>query len=372
MITVGIISEYNPFHKGHMRQIEAIRRSFDTDVTVISLMSGNFVQRGEFAILPKGYRAKAAILSGADLVLEYPYPWSGACAEIFAAGGVAILSALGVNYLCFGSESGELSSLTLQAERLSSNAFESTFSEAIKKNPATAYAVIRDSVYEKLYGESLARRANDILGVQYLLALKKQNSKMKPLVIKREGFESATASRAAYRDENYDELKNLATQYSLEIMAEQKAVRMQKLEEGILLFLRLARADAFDGIMELTDDLRRRMLSAAQKVKTLDEFFEAVASKSYTNARVRRVLLSMLFSVDRATVHSMPAFTRLLGAREKGRAFLEGATFPILKRAGDGATYGEAVAKQVAFADRADCIYQSADENLPLHKPFIL
>ena len=372
MITVGIISEYNPFHRGHERQIEAIRCQFDTDVTVVSLMSGNFVQRGEFAVLPKGYRAKAAILGGADLVLEYPYPWSGACAEVFAAGGVSILTALGLDYISFGSESGSTLLLEREADRLLSDRFESALSEAIKADPKTPYAVKRGEVYESLYGEKISTRANDILGASYLLAMKKQNSPLKPLVIKREGYESATASRAAYRAENSDELKMLVPQYSYDILHEQKPVDMRALESAILTHLRLADDGAFEGVAELSEDLGFRILSAAKKAKTLDELLSLVASKSYTNARVRRVLLSMLFGVKKQDLSEMPLFSRLLGANEKGRRLLDSVTFPILKRAGDHTKYGEAVVRQVAFADRADGIFAMADENSALHKPFIL
>lgn len=372
MTTVGIISEYNPFHAGHLRQIEVIRRHFDTEVTVISLMSGNFVQRGEFAILPKGYRAKAALLGGADLVLEYPYPWSGACAEIFASGGVSLLTSLGIDYISFGSESGDLSALAREADRLSSDTFERALAEAIKRDPATAYAVKREEVYRSLYNEMPQSRANDILGVCYLMAMKRQNSPLKPFVIKREGFESATASRAAYRAENADELKNIVPQCSCGIMSSCKAVDIKALEGGILMMLRLADEGSFEKTAELTADLCYRILAAAKTAEDLKALFETVASKSYTNARVRRVLLSMLFGVTAKKLHEMPAYTRLLAANGKGRAFLDGHAFPILTRAGDAAKYGETVARQVAFANRADRIYRMADENPAVNKPFIL
>lgn len=372
MVTVGIIAEYNPFHNGHKRQIEAVRRQFNGDVTVIALMSGNFVQRGEFAVLPKGYRAKAALLGGVDLVLEYPYPWSGASAEQFAAGGVAILSALGVDYLAFGSECGELSLLSQQAERLMSEEFNTALSLAVKREPAVSYASLREAVYTSLYGESLATRANDILGVSYLVALKAQNSPMKPLVIKREGSESATASRAAYRCENYDELKNLVPQVSYDVLKEQRAVSLASLEKSILVHLRLSKRSDFADVADLTDDLCYRILSAAEKEETLEDFFAAVASKSYTNARVRRVFLAMLFRMRRERLMTLPTFTRLLAAGPAGRRFLDGVAFPVLTRAGDSWRYGEAVREQVAFADRADAIFRMADENEAIHKPFIL
>lgn len=372
MITVGIIAEYNPFHMGHLRQIEAIRRAFDTDVTVVSLMSGNFVERGEFAILPKEYRARVALSEGSDLVLEYPYPWSGACAEVFASGGVSLLTALGVDYISFGSESGDFSRLEREAERLLSEPFEAALAEAIRLDAKTPYAVKRGEVYVSLFGESLSESANDILATAYLVAMKRQKSPLKPLVIKREGRESATASRAAYRAQNYDELNNIVPQYSYETMKNQQAVSLNRLSDAVLMFLRLASPRDFEDVAELTDDLCYRILSAAKKAATLDELLVAVASKSYTNARIRRVILSMLLGVKKERPAQAPAFTRLLAANEKGRAFLDRHPFAILTRAGDAKRYGDTVEEQVAFADRADTIYRMADKNPEIHKPFIL
>lgn len=372
MKTVGIIAEYNPFHNGHARQIEAVRRLFDEEVTVVALMSGNFVQRGEFAVLPKGYRAKAALLGGVDLVLEYPYPYSGASAEYFASGGVAILSALGVDYLAFGSECGELIPLTLQAKRLLSAEFNEALSVAIHDAPDVSYAVRREEVYRLLYGEELSKRANDILGVSYLMAIEKQDSRMKPIVIKREGHESATASREAYRNERYDELNNLVPQCSLEILKEGRAVSLASLERSVMIHLRLSRREDFREVAELSDDLCYRMLAAAEKAETLEDFFAAVASKSYTNARARRALLAMLLRLRRDRLSAAPAYTRLLAANGRGRRFLDGVSFPVLTRAGDASRFDEAVREQVVFADLADRVFAMADTNEPLHKPFIL
>ena len=112
MTTVGIIAEYNPFHNGHKHHIDAIRDHFGADTAVIVVMSGNYTQRGELAIAPKDIRAKTAIDCGANLVLELPFPFSMSSAEFFAKAGVKILNSLGVvDYISFGSESGDIYSL---------------------------------------------------------------------------------------------------------------------------------------------------------------------------------------------------------------------------------------------------------------------
>ena len=124
MAVAGIIAEYNPFHRGHAWQIQEVRRRLGADTAVVACMSGNFVQRGDFAILAKHPRAEAALAGGVDLVLELPTPWSAATAERFAQGGAAVLAAAGVvTHLVFGCETGSLPPLAAAAECLDSPAF---------------------------------------------------------------------------------------------------------------------------------------------------------------------------------------------------------------------------------------------------------
>ena len=119
MAVAGVIAEYNPFHRGHAWQLEELRRRLGTDVPAVACMSGNFVQRGDFALLNKHSRAEMALMGGVDLVLELPTPWAAAGAERFAQGAVAVLAASGVvTHLAFGCESGELAPLQAAAEGL--------------------------------------------------------------------------------------------------------------------------------------------------------------------------------------------------------------------------------------------------------------
>lgn len=120
MIKIAIIAEYNPFHNGHKYQIECVRREFP-QACIIALMSGNFVQRGEGAILPKYLRAEIAVKCGVNAVLELPYPYSSGNAEYFARGAIEILNSLGVDYLCFGSECGDVDTLMNAVRRLLSD-----------------------------------------------------------------------------------------------------------------------------------------------------------------------------------------------------------------------------------------------------------
>jgi len=372
MKTVGIITEYNPFHNGHKRQIEAVRHLWGEDVAVVSLMSGNFVERGDFALLPKEYRAMMAIKGGADLVLELPYPYSGACAEVFARAGVSILSDIGADYLVFGSESGDIAYLEETAKNLADERFEKALAERAKNQSSRAYATLRDEVYEELFSCLPPRKPNDILGVAYLSAIKTLNSKLEAVVVKREGFETATASRAASFTSDVESLGKLVPQDSFDLLQNSKLVSMKTLEKAILAFFRLSDAANFEGVADLPDGLSQRLIVLSKKCKTLDELLESAATKVYTNARIRRSILSCFLGVTQKMLDERPAFTRLLGATERGRAVLNATDFPVLTRAGQYRLFDERVKRQVLFSDRADSLYALADDNPPVNRPFVV
>ncbi len=331
MVSVGIISEYNPFHNGHMRQIEAIRSLLGQDVVVVALMSGNFVQRGDFAILPKGLRAEAALCSGADLVLEFPYPWSGAYAQVFARAGVSLLSALSVDYLAFGSETGELSALRQAAENFASPEFEKAFAREEKACPALSHAVLRQKVYTALYRQEPPRRANDILGAAYLAALSEHPGGPAPLCIRRTGEESATASRAAYLAGDWETLRTLVPEHSFSILEKSKPVTLQSVETALLAFWRLTEAERLR-IADLPADLAERMAAGARKCASLDALMTYCATKNYTNARIRRGMLSAILGVTSERLQKPPAYTRLLAANRRGRNFLAALARPAIAR----------------------------------------
>ena len=164
MKTVAIISEYNPFHSGHKYQIDKIREKFGKDTAIVAVMSGNYTQRGEVAFFSKGARAKAAVLSGVNLVLELPFPFSSSSAEIFAKSGVKIAESIGADYLSFGSESGNLEELLSVADAMSSPEFSEVFAE-LGDNKALGYPERLEKAYEKVSSSSFAFSSNNILSV---------------------------------------------------------------------------------------------------------------------------------------------------------------------------------------------------------------
>ena len=197
MKAVGVIVEYNPFHNGHAYHLQAAKESAKADV-VIAVMSGNFLQRGEPALVSKWYRTKMALLNGVDIVLELPYQFATQKAETFANGAVSILDAIGCHSLCFGSESGDIHSFFQTVDFLDSH--KEIFDENIKKNIKTGVSfpkALSLSFQSLSSTETLVSldKPNNILGFHYLKALKHQKSSIVPLTVKRKN--------ADYHDEHF-------------------------------------------------------------------------------------------------------------------------------------------------------------------------
>ncbi len=337
MKSVAIICEYNLFHNGHLRQINMIREKFaksDEEVTVISLMSGNWVQRGGPALLPACIRAETAVRCGADLVLELPYPWSGGSAEYFARGAVDILNEIGgIEYLCFGSESGDIDMLLRIARNTMTDQYNAAFSKA--KNPRCSgnisEIILRSEIYDRVFGEKLPVLPNDILGLEYLRALHLSGSKIQPFSVKREGTETATETRRLFCTQNYESLRRMVPSEAFEIFINNQGTCFEKIGTAVIARLRLADSSELSDIEGVTGGLDRRLCRCAEKAANLEELFELTATKRYTNARLRRTVINCVLGVKGENLKEKPCFTRLHSANKKGTDFLR-------ERSGSGIT----------------------------------
>ncbi|MBP3314042.1 MAG: nucleotidyltransferase family protein [Oscillospiraceae bacterium] len=331
MKTVGIICEYNPLHLGHEHQMKTIRAQLGEDTAILCVMSGNFVQRGEPAVLDKYTRAKGAILAGADLVLELPTEKVLSSAEGFAAGAVEILHKFGnVDYLAFGSESGNLSQLLLGADAVLSAEFSPLLKE--KLSQGLSYAVARQKTLETLTGiENFCRTPNDILALEYCLQLKKQGTSIKPMAILREGdyhektlhphHPSATALREnmqndtwlSYVPTNARKLFASAPQYCYE--AGQKAM---------LARLRVMEENEWTTVAHGSEGLWRKVMKNVREKATVEEIIDASLSKRYPRTRLKRLLLCAYLGIGQADLSRPTDEVRILAFSEKGKALLRG------------------------------------------------
>ncbi len=353
MLTAGIIAEYNPFHFGHALLIRRLRQLGATHIAVV--MSGNFVQRGDAAILSKWARAKQAMLFGADLVIELPLPWAVAGAEKFATGGVSLLNELGADVIGFGSESGNIDQLRSAAEALSSP----LLGEAIRKELASGktFASARQAAVEFLFGAETAeilREPNNILGIEYLKSSEKLHTELVPWTIRREGAahdsecpESNTASARQIRSllmEGRD-CSGLIPKSAWEILSHEAAegrapADLRYEERAVLAKLRCLTRAEYSELPDLSEGLENRIFSALQKATTLSELYILAKTKRYPLARIRRIVLAAFLGLKACHGAGLPPYLRVLGINgENGAQLLKQAAgktdLPILTRSAD-------------------------------------
>ena len=388
MRTAGIISEYNPFHRGHAWQIGELRRRLGAETAVVCAMSGSFVQRGDFAVMRTHARAEAAVRGGADLVLELPLPWAIASAEGFAAGGVGVLAATGaVDTLVFGSECGDTETLKAVAAALESESFAAYLRQGLQEG--VSFAAAREAAARKLLGEKAAVLAqpNDILGVEYCKAIARQAAALMPLALPRrgvghddggaaEGF--ASASRIRELLINGGSADEFLTPESAAICARECAagrapVTMANAERAILARLRAMREEdlaPFDGGGE---GLYHRFYDTVQRETTIDGILAAAKSKRYAYARLRRLLLAAYLGVTPKDTPQRVPYLRVLACNARGRELLRcmktTAAAPVLTRSADVRRLDADAQRLFALTARAEEQYVLAYPDLAAARP---
>lgn len=331
MLTVGIICEYNPFHLGHKKQIDLIRAKFGGEAAVVCLMSGNFVQRGAPAIFDNSLRAKAAVLSGADLVLELPVTYALSSAEGFARGGVEILGRF-CDYLCFGCETGEEAVLMNTAKALLSEEFQPILREELLKG--VSFPAARALALEKLgLDAEILRRPNDILAVEYCKAILSTGTRMRPLPITREG--SYHAQEADQENPSATSLRRLISagegwqQYVPEairpVFANAAAHNLEAGERALLMKLRTMSDGEFEALPYGSEGLWRKFMHACRREATVDAILAATKSKRYTATRLQRMMLCAFLGITAEMLSEPAPYTRVLAFNDTGRSVLRSA-----------------------------------------------
>lgn len=357
MKVTAVICEYNPFHKGHKLQLEGIRKDGGY---VVCIMSGGFVQRGLPAIYDKYTRAKAAVAEGADLVLELPYPYSCSAAEFFCRGGVSVANSLGiVDELCFGSECGDVELLEKVGERLSSAQFVAEMKKARKDKTASEkpYAVLREEVYTTLYNEPLPTQPNDILGIEYITALKQLKSGIAPITYKREKGWSATESRRlVFEESSFESIPEKAA----EIFAKSDRYCMKNAERAILSYFRFANAKELSRYEGMTNGIADRMVKSALSSASLEEFVDNIKGKSYTNAKINRCIVSGMLETEGNELLLTPSYTQVLAFNENGRRLIRQIQkcggIELLTKPAHYKKLGENARRQAEKSNRADAL----------------
>lgn len=360
MKTVGLITEYNPFHNGHAYHIEKAKMLTGAD-RVIVVMSGDFVQRGAPAVMPKHLRTESALLSGASLIIELPVCFATGSAEYFAQGSISLLNQLGcIDSICFGSECGDLHMLKEIAQILADEPIEyqTALKQALKEGasfPAARQEAL--NIYSDKYSEILAS-PNNILGIEYLKALAKIHSKMDPFTIKRIGagyhdmdidgqFSSATAIRSdiyQLADVNSSSeslpLTHIQTQVPSschELMKKNYQTRYPVKADDFSLLLKAKllseTAGSLSHYLDMSPELANRILRLRNDYLSFEQFCDLLKTKELTRSRISRSFIHVLLGItnDWLTAMKAPApYARILGFR-RDHADLLG----ILKRTSD-------------------------------------
>lgn len=345
MKTVGLITEYNPFHNGHAYHIEKAKMLTGAD-RVIVVMSGDFVQRGAPAVMPKHLRTESALLSGASLIIELPVCFATGSAEYFAQGSISLLNQLGcIDSICFGSECGDLHLLKEIAQILADEPIEyqTALKQALKEGasfPAARQEAL--NIYSDKYSEILAS-PNNILGIEYLKALAKIHSKIEPFTIKRIGagyhdmdidgqFSSATAIRSdiyQLADVNSSSeslpLTHIQTQVPSschELMKKNYQTRYPVKADDFSLLLKAKllseTAGSLSHYLDMSPELANRILRLRNDYLGFEQFCDLLKTKELTRSRISRSLIHVLLGItnDWLTAMKAPApYARILGFR---------------------------------------------------------
>lgn len=343
----ALIAEFNPFHSGHEHLIKLIKSQGYTHVIVI--MSGNFMQRGEPAIIPKEYRVKSCLKAGADLVIELPVVWALSTAEIYAQAGVKLVNALGcVDDLVFGSECGDISALCNIVQLLEQNKFDDAIKQNLKLGitfaKARQLAVKQISKHDHL--ADLLSYSNNILGVEYIKALKTLKSNIKPVTFKRlQSNQTKSASQIREMILNTDKTyQEYIPKYSADLI--EKALNqgggihcLYNNEKAILSFLKTKTIAELKALPDISEGIENKIFKAIESSTDLDELFKNIKSKRYTMSRIKRIILSAYLGINKQLIMQSPPYLRVLGTTGKGLEILKiaksTATLPIVTKFAD-------------------------------------
>lgn len=328
MSAVGIIAEFNPLHSGHAYLINEARRYG----TVVAVMSGDFVQRGDIAIVSKRERARSALACGVDIVLELPVTYSLSAAPNFALGGTSALKAIGCEHLIFGSECGDTNTLMHATEILSGEDFPKKLSKFTSSG--MTFAAAREKAALSLGLESgILSKPNNNLAIEYMLAAKSIGANFKYITVKRQGvshdscdisgdFTSASLLRKKMLSGDYDFCRAFIPESVLNIFTPENTADIKRIERAILAVLRSLTLDDLKKLPDLSEGIENKLFSSIRVATSLEELYNGVKVKRYTMARIRRLALSAFLGTDSTCYMKKPPYIRVLGFNTLGERLL--------------------------------------------------
>lgn len=367
MLTAGIIAEYNPFHNGHALLIEKARESGATHI--VAVMTGNFVQRGEPALFHHIERTKAALLGGADLVVQLPVPYAVSGAQSFARAGVEILNALGmVDWLVFGSECADAQLINKTAKAVYGDELKPLLANELKKG--ISFASARENALRSInpvYAD-IIKSPNNILGVEYTAAINNINSKMKPVTFMREGADHdstqsggniASASLIRKNIIHGGEWRNFVP--DADVYAGCEKANINKIETAILYKMRTVSGEELALAPDVSEGIENRIISASKDATSLEELYSNAKTKRYSHARIRRIIINNFLGITADDLKISVPYIRVTGFSQRGAELIrkaeETATLPVITKASDVASLGDDAQRIFSAECRAGDIY---------------
>lgn len=342
MKTLAIISEFNPFHKGHKYLLDEAKKQTYAELS-LSIMSGDYVQRGEPAIIDKFSRADSAMKAGFDMVVEMPSFISLQSAEYFAIGSIKILEKIGIDYLCFGIEKLNPDEFLEKVDILIEKSYE--LEELTKNNlHNSSFTKARYDATCQLLGENNFITSNNILALEYIRAIKKIDSKIKPVPIKRisslnkesELKKENISSSTAIRKNIFNDYKDHVPNFSYEVIEEsiQKfGIPSMDYEYEIFKYLLLIEQKPMDNILGYEDGIENYLWKIAVKNQNFSSFLEEATTKRYTSSRIKRLMLNYILENDSYTNDYDIDFYKVLAFNKKSEyIFRNSKSMPVLTK----------------------------------------
>lgn len=373
MRVCGIISEFNPFHNGHKFLIDKVREhGYDS---VICVMSGNFVQRGEYASFDKKIRAEAAIACGADLVLSIPFPWSSATAEHFAKGAVSILNSLKcVDALCFGMECDNALNLDICAEYLSKLSIQEIKSYQ-KQFPNLSFAQARERLCEYNLGKDIScllSSPNNILAIEYLKAIKHIGANFEVFPVTRtaarhdgsiieDNICSSSHLRSLLADDRYSECKNFVPDLAVKQLEGYKCVDMKLFFNFLSGSVLSKEPEELSEIAEIGGGFEYAIYKELLVSTDYHSLVNSLKSRHLTDAKIRRALLFASLGVKKNCFNFSPTFTEVLASNDRGKKILatirSNNDIAVLSKMGNIKTASETAKNQFKLQREAELIF---------------
>ena len=347
MLKIGIVAEYNPFHNGHLYQIEEIKRRMEKDTLIVAVVSGDFVQRGDFSYFNKWYKTEAALNHGVDMVVELPLYYSVQNAEIFSKMSTKILDYLEMDFQVFGAEEKDIEVLARIIELQEREDYKKNLMELMKKG--NSYSTSQKLALSE-YGYGGAVKSNNILALEYMRTMKKENLGIKPYIIQREisdyneleiekarkSIASATFIRKILveNDANPENVRDFIPEKTYEILKKyyvsenkgNEGLKWKNLKEGMFKFLKykllMETKKEIIKIYDMNDEIYARIYRGVSKSNTYEVFLKEVKSRNFSIKRIERIVLNILLNITKEAVDFELDYIRVLGFNQRGQEYL--------------------------------------------------